>query len=179
MRLRAFLAAVLLLTLAQSALAQKWPSKIRGYKVYDAKIDLARDGSLKLADWHVAEIGLSGATIEVGAEIISKKQGGKVDFVSFRDFRVNGIAVEVEEYKHPFTFKKGEPFVLPKPARVHLRTANIPRAAYRELTAGNGEMAITGTVFVFGKFKKFGLTFKRVVPIKVELTVANPLASLN
>ena len=35
--------------------------------------------------------------------------------------------------------------------------------------------SVTGTVFVFGKFKKYGINFKRVVPIKIDLTIANPL----
>lgn len=164
--------------LVQSAPAQKWPSKIRGYKVHDAKIDLGRDASLKIVDWRVAELGLTGATIEVSAELLSKKQGGQIEFVTFSDFRVNGIPVEIEEYKNPFTVKKGQWFALPQPARVRVRTSSLAPAAVREFTQGKGEMAIAGTAFIFGKFKKFGFTFKRVVPIKIEMTVANPLAHL-
>lgn len=178
MRFGTLLATGLMLLLVQTTLAQKWPSKIRGYKVHDAKIDLSRDALLKLADWRIAELGLTGATIEVGAEMMSKKQGGQIEFVTFSDFKVNGIPVEIEEYKNPFTITKGEWFALPKPARVHVRTASIPRAAYRELTEGRGEMVVVGTAFVFGKFKKFGFSFKRVVPINIEMTIANPLASL-
>lgn len=178
MRFGALLATGVIFLLVQTTLAQKWPPKIRGYKVHDAKIDLSRDASLKLADWRVAELGLTGAVIEVGAEMMSKKQTGQIEFVTFSDFRVNGIPVEIEEYKNPFTLKKGQWFALPKPARVYVRTASIPRAAYRELTEGRGEMAVVGTVFVFGKFKRFGFSFKRVVPINIEMTIANPLASL-
>jgi len=178
MRFGTLLTVVLTLMLGQTALGQKWPSTIRGYKVHDAKIDLKRDAALKLADWRVAELGFSGATIEVDAEMISKKQGGEIEFVTFNDFKVNGIPVEIEEYKNPFTIKKGQWFALPKPARVHVRMTNIPQAAFRELTEGQGEMAVSGTALVFGKFKKFGFTFKRVVPIKIEMTIANPLALL-
>lgn len=179
MRCGTLLAVVLTLMLVQTAAGQKWPSKIRGYKVYDAKIDLSRDAALKLAAWRVAEIGFSGATIEVDAAMLSKKQGGEIEFVTFSDFKVNGIPVEIEEYKNPFTIKKGQWFALPKPAQVYVRMTNIPQAAFRELTEVRGEMVVAGTAFVFGKFKKFGFTFKRVVPIKIELTIPNPLIGQN
>jgi hypothetical protein len=47
-----------------------------------------------------------------------------------------------------------------------------------ELINSPNELVVTGTAFVFGKFKKFGFTFKRVVPVKIDLKFKNPLRSL-
>lgn len=188
MKFSAIFAIVLALSLLPAAYSQEFPSKIRGYKVYDAKIRVtnSRDKTgptdttealIKLTDPQIADIALSGITMEIGAEVTAGRQSGKVDFVTFNDFRVNGIEVQVEEYKHPFSFKKGESVKLPKPARVAISITNLPKAAYKEFSQSKTYLDVTGTVFVFGKFKKYGLYFKRVVPIKIDMKIANPLKS--
>lgn len=176
----------LVLMLAHSAAAQGMPSKIRGYKVYDAKITITNtaqavahnsepDAFIKILEPTITSISLFGATVEVGAEFTANKQSGSVEFISCRDLRVNGIAVDVEEYTHPFAFKEDKIAVLPAPAKISIKTANIAKAAYKELTDSKKDWVVTGTVFVFGKFKKMGFTFKRVVPVKIDLTIKNPL----
>lgn len=170
------LTAILAFLLVEAAYAQPWPATIRGYKVYDAKLNLASDASVRLVDLRIAEAGFSGMTVDVDAEILSRKQGGKIDFVTFRDFKINGIPVEIEEYTHPFALKKGEPFLLPRSARIHVKTARVPFASIRSLREDSRGLDVTGTLFVFGKFKKFGFTFKRVVPVRVDMKMANPLA---
>ncbi len=174
-----------LIICASAAISQDWPDKINGYKVYDSKISITTadllSGSkdsyahIKLSDPTLTDISLSGATIEVGASVTVGKQSGTVDFVTFKDVFVNGFKVEVEDYKHIFSFKKGESTVLPKPARITLKVSSLPRAAYNELAGSKDELAVTGTAFVFGKFKKMGFSFKRVVPVKLDLRVKNPL----
>ncbi len=173
-----------LVVCASSSLAQEWPDKILGYKIYDAKIAISNsdtiqannsDAHIRLIDPTLASIGFSGATIEIGASITSTKQSGSVDFVTFRDIVVNGFKVDVEDYEHAFSFKKGEPAILPKPARITLKTSSLPRAAYNELVNGKSELSVTGTAFVFGKFKKMGFSFKRVVPVRIDIKVKNPL----
>ena len=67
--------------------------------------------------------------------------------------------------------------MLPTPAKITINIANIAKAAYKELVDSKKDWIVTGTVFVFGKFKKFGFNFKRVVPIKIGLTIKNPLNS--
>jgi hypothetical protein len=52
---------------------------------------------------------------------------------------------------------------------------NVSKAVYRELTEQRDELQVTGTVFVFGKFKKMGFEFKRVIPVKIDLKIKNPL----
>ena len=179
-------AGLLVLAFVHFCGAQELPSKIRGYKVHNANISVRssddkrvanaeREAVITIGTPEVVDYGLTGITLAAGAEIAAVDQRGKVHFLTFRDFRINGIAVEIEEYKHEFEFKKRESITLPKPARVFVGTLNLARAARNELLDRKMKWKVTGTVFVFGKFKKFGMNFKRVVPIKIDLTIANPL----
>jgi hypothetical protein len=179
---------VIFISLFTAVKAQDLPKKIRGYTVYrtDVKVfgpletqDNSTDNraSVKLGEPEVVDFGLYGATFEIGAEISSFQRSGKVDFLMFRGFRVHGIPVEIDEYQHPFSFKKKSPVVMPKPIRVSFSVKDLPKAAYKEIFAAEDELPITGTVFVFGKFKKMGFEFKRVIPIKVDLKIKNPLHS--
>ncbi|MEO6051948.1 MAG: hypothetical protein ABIP78_11530 [Pyrinomonadaceae bacterium] len=177
-----------LLMLLTTVNAQDLPKKIRGYKVYNAKVSVVNsttqaannenpDALVKFGEPTIAGIGFSGAIIEIAAEITSAKQNGQVEFVTFRDICINNTAIEIEEYKHPFTFNKGKPVILPKPIRVSISLTSLSKAAYHELFQSGDKLKVTGTAFVFGKFKKFGFRFKRVVPIKIELTIRNPIRS--
>lgn len=169
---------------------QDLPDKIRGYKVYNAKVVVKTAssgtasnnaaGSIEavatIGAPSIADIGLFGMTITVGAEIGSIEQNGNIDLMTFQGMRINGVAVDVEEYDHPFALKKGLSFPLPLPARVHIRNAIIAMATYKELIESKKQWAVTGTVFVFGRFKKYGFTFKRVVPVTLNINVPNPLS---
>ena len=189
MKLSAISLSLLALVFTHFAAAQGLPSKIRGYKVYDAKVTVTNtadaaaqkdlpDATVRILDPTITGIGLSGAVVEVGAEITAINRSGSVDFMTCRDLRVNGIAIEIEEYAHPFAFKEGEKISLPTPAKISINTANLAKAAFRDLVDPKKDWAVTGTVFVFGKFKRFGLSFKRVVPVKIDLVIPNPLTSL-
>ena len=189
MKLSAISLSLLVLMFTHFAAAQGLPSKIRGYKVYDAKVTVTNaadaaaqkdrpDAAVRILDPTITGIGLSGAVVEVGAEITAINRSGSVDFMTCRDLRVNGIAIEIEEYAHPFAFKEGEKISLPTPAKISINTANLAKVAFRDLVDPKKDWAVTGTVFVFGKFKKFGLSFKRVVPVKIDLVIPNPLTSL-
>jgi len=180
------IAGILFLAFVHTFSAQELPSKIRGYKVYNAKItvrssddskpaDAEREAVITIGTPEIFDYSLTGITLGASAEIAAVDQGGRVDFLTFNDFRINGIAVDIEEYKHEFSFKKGEPISLPKPARFFIGTLNLARAARNELLGSKKKWNVTGTVFVFGKFKKYGFSFKRVVPIKIDLNIANPL----
>jgi hypothetical protein len=185
MRSTPILAVLLFLFASTLTSAQSLPDKIRGYKVYRAPIEISdsratlknrkSDATVRLLDPRIVDIGPFGASIDIGAEIIASEQSGQVDMVSFRDVRINDLKVEVEDYNQSFSFKEGQPVTLPKPARISIRIANIARAAYAELTDKPDELALTGTAFVFGRFRKFGLIFKRVVPVKIDLKIKNLL----
>ncbi len=133
---------------------------------------------MRILDPKITGVSLIGATLEIGAEITGLKQSGNVDFITCNDLRVNGAAIETEEYNHPFAFIEGQTITLPTPAKITINTANIAKAAYKESVGSKNDWTVTGTVFVFGKFKKFGFSFKRVIPVKIDLTINNPLNSL-
>lgn len=171
-----------------SAVAQDWPDKINGYKLHKAEI-VVTNSSIRAADNRgdavvfvdvpkVVDIGLGGISFEIMAEFVSRNESGKVDLVTFKDLNVNGLALDVEDYRHSFAFKKEKRVSLPLPAKVSIKTMSIPRAALSELMGSPNELAVTGRAFVFGKFKKFGFSFKRVVPVTIDLKFNNPLRSI-
>jgi hypothetical protein len=175
---------ILLFTLP--VLAQELPREIRGYKVHKTNISVktssakapARSGPealVKIGDPAVTGLSFTGITFEIPAEITAFDQSGRVDFLTFHDFKVDGLAVDVEEYRSAFSFRKNELVVLPKPARIFLGTGQIVKAAWKEIAETKKEWTITGRVFVFGKFKKLGFSFKRVIPVDINLTIKNPL----
>lgn len=167
--------------------AQDLPDKIRGYKVHKAKIAVKteREGNekskdkneafVKINDPEVFDISLTGITFELAAELSSIEQSGTVDFLSFHDFRVNGLKVSVEEYVEPFDFKKNESVILPKPFKIFLGTGQALSGAFKEIKDSKKEWRVTGRVFVFGQFKKSFLKFKRVVPVDIDIMIKNPL----
>lgn len=187
MKFLAPIASVILLLFAFVTGAQDLPDKIRDYKVYKAKVRVATatsattpnadDGEavVKIGEPRIIDVGLAGVTFEADAELGVIPQSGRVDFLTFRDFRVNGMAIEFDEYNYSFDVKRGVAMRLPKPVRGLVSSLNIAKAAYKEMVESKSTWQVTGTVFVFGKFKKFGFKFKRVVPVRIELKVKNPL----
>ena len=175
---------LLLLCLTVGTCSQDLPNKIRGYKVYADNVSVSAgnsadkrqaDASVKIGDPEVVDAGLKGLTFELPAEVLAAKQSGKVDFFTFHEVKVNGIAVDVEEYRHPFSFRKGEPVTLPKPARISLPMTGIVQAAWQEMRDSKGDWTVTGRVFVFGRFRRFGMYHKRVVPVDFEVKIKNTL----
>lgn len=186
-RIKGIYLVILLFSTAQ--FSQDLPKEIRGYKVYKTKISVKNaadktpekdpfEAAVKLHEPDLVNIALTGVTFDITAEIEVFEQSGKVDFLTFHEFRVNGIEVEVDEYRNPFEFKKGETVLLPKPARLFLGTGQVLKAAWKEMTETKKEWRITGRVFVFGKFKKMGFNFKRVVPVDIDIKIKNPVIDI-
>ncbi len=179
------LAAGLLFAVAASVSAQKLPDSIRGYKVHKETISIKQspqtaenaehNAVITIGEPEANEISLSGVELQFPVEFLPVGQSGKVDFLSFYDIRVGGIPVDVPEYTTKFEFKKDEIFQLPVPAKVFLPTTRIVQAAWREMRDSKKEWTVTGRVFVFGKFRKYGFHHKRVVPIDFTLIIPNPL----
>lgn len=184
---RLFVFTFFILALASLAHAQKLPDKIRGYKVENValKISYAIPDGKKLSDDFDLHIqltkpqvklnGLLSAAIEVGADTISTRHSGEIDFVSFHDVRVNGIPIDVAEYAGPLSMKKGIRSTLPRSVKATVGITGAARGALRKLIDSREKWRVTGTAFIFGRFKKLGFTFKRVVPIKIDMLVDNPL----
>ena len=169
---------VLLIT-AAPALAQELPDKIRGYKVYRDKVavntDITSDAAIQIGKPEVVDVAHTGITLELPTEFTTSAQSGKVDMVAFHDLKVNGIKVEPEEYTHKFEFRKGEKVVIPKPVRILVPASGMVKAAWQEMTEKRSEWVVTGRVFVFGKFRRYGFYHKRVVPVDLNFTFKNPL----
>ncbi len=179
--------ALMIVAFATVGRAQALPDKIRGYKVENVPLKTSNtipEGSkfsdefdlyIQLTKPKISMRGLLSASIDVGADMVATKQSGEIDFVSFHDVRVNGIAIEIEEYGGPLAFKKGVRSSLPRPVTAKLNLVGAAKGAFKELTDSRDQWRVTGTAFVFGKFKKMGFSFKRVVPIKIDMLVKNPL----
>lgn len=166
--------------------AQNLPKKIRGYKVYEAKISVKNqtekigaigksDTFVKIGEPQITDVSLTGITLEISAEIESAAQSGTIDFLTFHDFRVNDLAVEVEEYAESFQLEKNKIVILPKPIKLFLGAKQTLRGVSKEMKESKEEWTVTGRVFIFGRFKKSFLKFKRVVPIRVNFKIKNPL----
>lgn len=167
-------ALALLSALSYGAPAQDLPTKIRGYKVFEPKATAAAP-LIRLSKPVLKLDGLLSIAVEAGGDFTSPDHGGRVDFLSFHDIRVNGVAVDVEEYRHAFAFKKGTSVPLSAPIRGRIGLTGATQTAFQELTEPRADWRVTGTAFVFGKFKRFGFTFKRVVPVRLDFTIKNPL----
>ncbi|HLM03327.1 MAG TPA: hypothetical protein VK400_19905, partial [Pyrinomonadaceae bacterium] len=166
--------------------AQDLPDEIRGYKVHKAKISVQTGASRNSAgeDFRVIVdfdapqlVGITplGATFQVSGEMTVFDQSGKIDFLTFRDFRVNGLKVEIEEYREPFEIEKNKPARLKKPIKIFVSATQSIKGGLKEIFRSETEWQVTGRAFVFGKFKKMGFKFKRVVPVDVNLKIVNPL----
>lgn len=172
--------------------AQQMPDKIRGYKVYRTNISVkssidkttedqdkdAIEAFVKVGKPKVADVSLTGITLELPAEIASFEQSGTIDFLAFKDFRVNGLAVDVEEYRESFVISKKQSTTLPKPISIFVGTGQTLRGALSELRNSKEEWSVTGTIFVFGQFKKTFMKFKRVVPVAIDLKIKNPVRDM-
>lgn len=166
--------------------AQDLPKEIRGYKVHRARISIknaaektdAKDKSeafVTVGEPKLSGVSFGGVAFEISAEVDSVEQSGTIDFLAFHDFRVNDLKVEIEEYRASFDFKKNQPIVLPEPIKIIVGAAQSLRGALREINDSKDEWTVVGRIFVFGRFKKAGLKFKRVVPIEINLKIKNPL----
>jgi hypothetical protein len=168
--------------------AQDLPGEIRGYKVHRAKISVQTETDknnpqedfsvvVKFDKPKLVKVSPLGATFEVSGEMTVFEQSGKIDFLAFKDFRVNGLKIEIEEYKESFEIEKNKPARLQKPFKIFVSTAQSIKGGLKEIFRSETQWQVTGRVFVFGKFKKIGFKFKRVVPVDVNLKIINPLQS--
>lgn len=184
--------AIFILLISSYGFSQKLPGKIRGYKVYQTKISVktekekekpgekaiekkSAEAIVKIGEPQLGDVSLTGITLEFSAEIEGVEQSGKIDFLTFEDFKVDDLSVDVEEYNNPFEIKKNEKVFLPKPVRVFVRADKALRGALGEWKDSKKLWNVTGRIFVFGRFKKFGLSFKRVVPVEINLKIENPI----
>lgn len=194
------MAVVILLSAASTVFAQDYPSEIRGYKVEKASIsisvrnapeskatkrgsgkeaapDKAVDAFVKLGDPRVVRTTPFGITLELDVTIAPVKQRGRIDFLVFEDMNVNGTPVTIEEYLHPFELSTKKESRLPIPIRLFITLPRALLGAVGELASPREEWPVTGRVYIFGRFKKSFFSFKRVVPVELDLNVPSPIRS--
>jgi len=185
LRPSALICGLLLLTFSL-AVAQDLPKEIRGYKVYRTEISVKTQAeetagkdksemSVKVGEPKLVDATLTRIAFELSAEVTSSAQSGTVDFLAFHDFRINGLTVDVEEYKESFEFRKNQTARLPKPLKFFISAGQALRVALNEAKEPKDEWTVTGRIFVFGRFKKSFFRFKRVVPVEINLKIKNPL----
>lgn len=171
---------------AQEPQVPDLPRSIRGYKVHKEVVSITNSsgtfstksepsGAIDVNDPKIVDISLSGVTIAIFPEIEPIDQSGRIDILAFHDFKVNGVSVDVEEFTNTFSFKKGRTIKLPDAIRIKISPRRLVQSAFKELTDPKDEWQVSGRVFVFGAFRKFGFSFKRVVPVDIKLTIPNPL----
>jgi hypothetical protein len=180
-----------------SAAPRTFPKEIRGYKLERAKVEVKKpkdnkgqaqsagsttttettdaDALIQFGEPRIAKMTPLGITMEVPVTVAAVKQGGHVDFLTFEDMVVNGTSVTIEDYMRPFDLPNKQPVLLPEPVQVFISAPRALLGALGEWNSSKDVWPVTGRVYVFGRFKKFLFSFKRVVPVELSLTLPNPL----
>lgn len=166
-----------------------YPKEIRGYKLARAKVEIRKsagagkddeantdsDALIQFGEPRIVRTTPLGITLEVPVTVAAVKQGGRVDFLTFEDMVVNGMPVTIEDYMHSFELPNKEPVSLPQPVRLFISSPRAIAGALSDWSNPQATWPVTGRVYVFGHYKKFIFTAKRVVPVELSLTLANPL----
>lgn len=183
---------------SDSAQAQTrtYPDKIRGYKVERTVVEVKRPASkqgnngqpaqsntddsnvdqlISLGKPTLARVTPLGITFEVPLVVAPVTQSGKVDFLVFEDMEINGHSVNISDYEYSFNLPNSKPLTLNHPLRIYIYLSSALLAALGEWTDSRDTWPVQGRVYVFGKFKKSLFSFKRCVPVELDLTMRNPL----
>jgi hypothetical protein len=123
----------------------------------------------------IARVTPLGITFNVPVVVAPIKQSGKVDFLLFEDMMVNEHSVEIDEYNRAFDLPTKNSLTLNEPLRFFIYTPVAALAAVGEWSNSTETWPVTGRVYVCGKYKKFLFSFKRCVPVELNLTMRNPL----
>ena len=133
------------------------------------------DELIQLGKPQLARVTPLGITFEVPIVVSAVKQSGHVDFLVFEDMVVNGTSVDIDEYHHAFDLPNKQPLTLREPLRFYIYLRSALLAALGDWSDTKETWPVTGRVYVFGKFKKSIFSFKRVVPVELNLSMGNPL----
>jgi hypothetical protein len=133
------------------------------------------DQLIQLGKPQLARVTPLGITFDVPIVVSPVKQSGHVDFLVFEDMVVNGTSVNIDEYRRVFDLPNKQPLTLREPLRFYIYLPSAMLAALGDWSDTKETWPVTGRVYVFGKFKKGPFSFKRVVPVELNLTMRNPL----
>lgn len=176
---------------SSSPAPRAYPKEIRGYKLTRAKVEIKKsagakgtdgeqpandaDALIQFGEPRIISTTPLGITLEVPVTIAAVKQDGRVDFLAFEDMVVNGMPVTIEDYMHSFELPNKEPVSLPRPVRLFISSPRAIVGAINDWSNPQATWPVTGRVYVFGHYRKFIFTAKRVVPVELSLTMPNPL----
>jgi hypothetical protein len=191
---------LLLFITSPTALAQtfSYPKEIRGYKIERTAIEIKKPESKSASDGRVqtdeqrvldsdvdaliqfgrpqlARVTPLGITFKVPIVVAPVTQKGRVDFLMFEDMAVNGTSVQIDEYHRAFDLPNKKPSTLRDPLSFYIYLPSAVLAAIGDWRDSKETWPVTGRVYVFGKFKKGWFSFKRCVPVELNLTMRNPL----
>jgi hypothetical protein len=184
---------------------RNYPKEIRGYKVERTVVEVKKperknqqspaqaqgDGNnqgdsapnsesdvdelIRFGQPHLTRVTPLGITFEVPILVSPIKQSGHADFLVFEDMVVNGTSVDIDEYHRSFDLPNKNPLTLREPLHFYIYLPSALLAALGDWSDTKETWPVTGRVYVFGKFKKSVFSFKRVVPVELNLTMRNPL----
>jgi len=137
--------------------------------------DPAVDQLITFGSPSLARVTPLGITLNIPVVVAPIKQSGHVDFLLFENMMINEHSVEIDEYHRAFDLPTKKPLTLREPLRFFIYTPVAALAAVGELSNSQESWPVTGRVYVCGKYKKFLLSFKRCVPVELNLTMRNPL----
>ena len=126
----------------------------------------------------VARITRSGVNIELPIVVSPVKQKGQVDFLVFEDIVVNGTPVRIDEYHRQFDLPNRKELILKEPLKFFVSLPNAMLAAIGEWVNSQEKWRVTGRIYVFGRYRKFLFSFKRTIPVELDMTIQNPLKTL-
>jgi len=170
-----------------SAQTQRFPKEIRGYKVERAVVEvkktpqqkdadqLGEKDLIKFGDPKLIKATPLGITLEIPVVVSPVTQKGAIDFLMFEGMEVNGTSVSIDDYAQRFDLPDKRPLTLKHPLKIYINLPSAILAAVGEWTDSKETWPITGRVYVFGRFRKALFSFKRCVPIELNLTMRNPL----
>jgi hypothetical protein len=116
-----------------------------------------------------------GITLNMPVIVAPIKQSGHVDFLLFDDMTVNEHSIDIAEYRRGFDLPTKKPLTLREPLRFFISLPTAMLAAIGEGIDSKETWPVTGRVYVCGKYKKFVFSFKRCIPVELNLTMSNPL----
>ena len=184
---------------AQDNFPHSYPKEIRGYKIERTAIEIKKtdsqirnsnsnsqtetrnvsdsevDALIQFGQPQLARVTPLGITFKVPIVVAPVTQKGRVDFLMFEDMSVNGASVQIDEYHRPFDLPNKKPATLREPLSFYIYLPRAVLAAIGEWSESKPTWPVTGRVYVFGKFKKGLFSFKRCVPVELDLTMRNPL----
>ena len=192
---------VLMFIGSTTALAQtrSYPKEIRGYKIERTAIEIRKpdsknrqskddgrtdeqndsdsdvDALIQFGQPQLARVTPLGITVKVPIVVAPVAQKGRVDFLMFEGMTVNDTSVQIDEYRRGFDLPNKKPSTLRDPLSFYIYLPSAVLAAIGDWSESKATWPVTGRVYVFGKFNKGLFSFKRCVPVELNLTMRNPL----